>query len=73
MDIVAMVLAVLAAIFFFGALANLSPDASWRHVLVRGIFSSRSQFTQRGWRYRNMAIALAVAALVIFAGLLFGA
>lgn len=70
LDLVALSCAALAAAFLVAALLNLSSEASWSHVLAKGMFAARSQFTARGWRYRNISVGLAVTAFLIYVALL---
>ena len=69
MDALGLGLAILAAAFSVAALVNLSDGASLRRVIAHGMFAGRSHFTMKGWRYKNISIALAILALIIFVGL----
>lgn len=53
-----------AIVSMVAALRELAPHARLSEVLARGIFVSRDQFTELGWRRRNRAIVLQGVALL---------
>lgn len=49
------------------AARHLNPgaaDAGWKFI-TRGTFASRSEFTERGWRHRNLALLLHTVAFAV--------
>jgi hypothetical protein len=60
--------------FWFMAIGNLSQSGEgrfWRIFLWSKIFTSRDNFTDEGWRYRNYALGTVLATLTYVVGWIF--